>query len=293
MKKSNKFERKEKFSPFSLIIFVSLFVYAFSLIFLLGWAALSSVRDKIDFMLHPLEFPKEVFLSNFTKAFTDLQVTIKGNINVKLPEMFLWTIVYAVGVSIVAQFTRCVSAYICAKFSKYRFTKILYNIVIVVMILPIVGNSAASMAVHRTLGTYDNMLGFIIVSAGFTGQYFLIYYAAFKGVSWSYAEAAFIDGANHYKVFFTIMLPMVKNIMGALFLLEFIGLWNDYLTVVMYLPSYPNVSYGLYIFSGVENSSETTINLAASMLVALPIVVLYIVFNKKLLGNVSVGGLKG
>ncbi len=298
MKENKNYFRKRKLTPLAIVFGLFLLIYTLSLIALLSWGLLSAMRNKLYFQQYPVVAPWDSnFMfepSNFIKAFTDLKVTISGGREVMLPEMFMWTIIYSIGTCCVAQFTRCVSGYICAKFTKYRITKVLYNVVIIVMILPLMGATGSSMNVHRALGIYDNIWGHMLTAAGFTGQWFLIYYAAFKGVSWEYAEAAFIDGANHYLVFFRIMMPMVRNVMGGLFLLEFISLWNSYTNVVMYLPSYPTVSYGLYRFAAVgSNSGETTIKMAASMLVALPIVILYIAFNKKLIGNVSVGGLKG
>ncbi len=296
--KLKKLQENEKYSPFALIVTLLLFVYAFSLIFMLVWAFFSAIKSRSDFFYFPMQIQKKFHFENFTAAFEVLSVSVKYGQTTRqayLFEMFVWTITYSIGTCIVAQITRCVSAYICAKFSKYRFTKWMYNVVIVVMILPIVGNLASSLTVYRSLGVYDNLFLHILCSAGFTGTYFLIYYAAFQNVSWSYAEAAFIDGAGHFRVFFTIMLPMVRNMMGGLFLLEFIGLWNDYTAPMIYLPSYPTVAYGLYRFmnSDLNAASSENVQLAASLLVATPIILLYCIFNKQLIGNISVGGLKG
>lgn len=296
--KESKLIKNEKRTPFAITGAIILGIYSATLLFALFWGVMSSIKDRFDFFDFPLGLPTELHFENFLTVFKKLYVSIQsglGSRRVFVPEMFMWSIIFAVSVSIVAQFSRCCCAYVCAKFRKYRITRIMYNIVIVVMILPIVGNLAATIQTFRMFGIYDNLPMYLITAIGFTGTYFLIYYAAFQGVSWEYAEAAFMDGAGHFTVMFKIMIPMVKNTMGCLFLLEFIGLWNDYNIPMVYLPSYPTIAYGLYTFqfSNISEASSIPVQLAACLVVMFPILILYVAFNKQLIGNISIGGLKG
>lgn len=298
IKSKNSLRKSENKTVFAIVGTTLLSLYSLTLLFALFWATYSSVKDRFDFFFSPLAFPESFHFENFSTVFNKLYISIawgRGSRRVYVPEMFMWSIVYALGTSIVAQFSRCCCAYVCAKFSKYRPARILYNVVIIVMILPIVGNLASTMQVYRKLMIYDNMFVYFLSAVGFTGQYFLIYYAAFKSVSWEYAEAAFIDGAGHFTVMLKIMIPMVKNTMGCLLLLEFIGLWNDYSVPMVYLPSYPTIAYGLYTFqfSNIAEASSIPVQLAGCLVVMLPVLVLYVIFNKQLIGNISIGGLKG
>lgn len=299
MKKEVSFTQKsEKKTVFGIVATTLILTYAMTLIIPLVWALLSSVKGRFDFFDNPLGIPETWKFSNFTAAFEEIHVEIttkQGIRPVYLIEMFWWSIAFAVGSMIVMQLSRCCCAYVCAKFSKYWLPRIIYSVVIIVMILPIVGSLSSSMQVYRALGIYDNMLMWFVASVGFTGSYFLIYYASFKNISWEYAEAAFIDGAGHFTVLFKIMMPMIKTTMFGLMLLEFIGLWNDYSTVMIWLPSYPNIAYGLYRFqfSNSNSASSVPVQLAGCMLVMLPILIIYIIFKDKLIGNLSIGGLKG
>ena len=134
-----------------------------------------------------------------------------------------------------------------------------------------------------------------IMKGGFLGSNFLIFYATFKGISWEYAEAAFIDGASHVRVLFTIMIPLAMTSIAAIFLLGFIGNWNNWNVHVIYLPNYPMISYALYYFQNntINAISNTPCKLAACMIVLAPILVLFLLFRKKLMGNLTIGGLKG
>ena len=119
-------------------------------------------------------------------------------------------------------------------------------------------------------------------------------YGFFKNVSWSYAEAVFIDGGGHYTVFFKIMLPQALGPIATLFIMSFIGNWNDYMSVIMYLPSYQTLASGLYTYRAVQTRSVNFPEYFAGLLVSmLPILLLFSLFSDVIMKNMSVGGLKG
>jgi raffinose/stachyose/melibiose transport system permease protein/N-acetylglucosamine transport system permease protein len=133
------------------------------------------------------------------------------------------------------------------------------------------------------------------MKAGFLGTNFLIFYATFRSISWEYAEAAFIDGASHTGVLLKLMLPLASVTISAVALLSFIEFWNDWRVNVVYLPSYPLISYALYQFQNNPINEISTVprKLAGCMLVIAPIMIMFIAFRNKLMGNITIGGLKG
>ena len=147
----------------------------------------------------------------------------------------------------------------------------------------------------KDLGIYDSQLGLWFMSATFLGIYYLMFYSIFKGLSWEYAEAAFIDGAGHWQILLRIMLPLIKNTFLVIFLLNFIARWNDYQTPWIFLPNTPTAAVGVQFFSvgGEIGMGGVPIKLAASILLMLPVIVLFLIFRKKLVGNLTLGGIKG
>ena len=91
-----------------------------------------------------------------------------------------------------------------------------------------------------------------------------------------------------------IMLPMSKNTLLTVILLNFIGYWNDYQTPLLYIPSHPTLAYGLYLFSNSADNELATIpmKITGCMLMMVPILILFLIFRKRLIGNISIGGLK-
>ena len=296
--KKNRIKKRTLRQIFPLIFFVLLLVYCISLLIPMAWALMSSLKTRLDFRMDPLGFPTSFAWENYVSAFNALYIQVSagaGVRNVYLLEMFGYTLAYAVGATIAATLAHMVMAYICAKYTRFRITKVLYTIVIVTMILPIVGSLPSEMQVVRTLGLYNNILGAWIMKATFLGTHFLIFYATFKGISWEYAEAAFMDGASHARVMFQIMFPLAKTTVSAIALLSFIGFWNDANMSMIYMPDIPTVAYGLFRFqfSTGQESSSITVQLAGCTIVMFPIFVLYMCFKKQLIGNIAIGGIKG
>ena len=165
------------------------------------------------------------------------------------------------------------------------------------MIIPIVGNLPSAMQVNKALGVYDNLFLNIIFSPNgcFYGVNFLLMYGAFKALPWDYAESMFIDGGGHYTVLFKIYFPMILPQFVTLFVLGFMGTWNDYQTNMIWLPSYPNIAYGMYLFN--QRATAFRVSLPQLMsgftLIMIPTAILYISTQKIITSKFMVGGLKG
>lgn len=188
----------------------------------------------------------------------------------------------------------CVTAYCCARFNK-KLSSILYTANIVTMILPIVGSLPAELQMARTLGLYDQIWGLWIMKANFLGTYFLVFHAGFRSLPLTYTEAAEIDGAGSFRIFFRIILPLVKNIFFTVLLVNFIAFWNDYQVPLLYMPRYPTLANGVYMLATTTENNLATVpmRMTGAMLLFLPIFCLFVIFQKRLLGSLTMGGIKG
>ena len=103
-----------------------------------------------------------------------------------------------------------------------------------------------------------------------------------------------MDGAGHLTVLLKIMFPMTVTIFGVLFLTNIITLWADYQTPMVFLPSHPTLAYGVFSFqNSVEAGSSVPIKIASLIAVAIPMFVLFMIFKEKMMGSLTMGGLKG
>lgn len=289
--------RKFNFSTFTIVVFVVLFVYALSLLLLFSWGFLSSLKDQLnDFKYNKLGLPQKWMWDHYTTALYGLKISVTTESGARVffvDEMFINSLIYAIGASLIQTTVTLVMAYLVAKYDNW-FSKIIYGIVIVTMILPIVGSLPSEINVAKKLGFFDSFLGIFIMRSSFLGIYFLVFHSMFRNISKDYDEAARIDGASNLRIMLEINFPLVRNTVITILLLSFIGYWNDFSIPMIYLPTHPTLASGLYWFNQSTSAalSNTPMRLAGCMVVVIPILIIFIVFNNRVMGNITTGGIK-
>lgn len=288
---------KSNFSAFFLIIMIVLIVYTVVLLVPLMWAIITSFKSRADFVENTFGFPKEFFWKNYTNAFEYFFVSIRtafGTREVYLFEMLMYSVGYSVLNALSPLIATLFAAYAVVRFDR-KFNEVIIGIVIVTMCIPIIGSLASSLQLLKTLNLYDTFYGPIISNFSFLGGAFLILRSALKVVPKSFTEAAIIDGASEGRVLFSIVIPMIKTTLLILFLTSFIVRWNDYNTPLMVMPSYPTLAFGLYTYNNSNSSnslSSVPMKITGCMYLMVPMFILFMIFKDKMIGNLSMGGLK-
>ena len=282
------FKRKSP-AEIALHIFVSaiFMVVALSYLYILVWAILAGLRTNTEIVMNPFDLPTTWHWENYLDVFRLLEV----NDNNFLDMLFnsVWFSVIGVFIQV---FTTVTFAYACSKY-KFPGSALPYVIVLVMITLPIYGNGGAVYKLYHSLGLIDNYAQVLASASGFN-MMFLYFMAYYKNLSWTYAEAAMIDGADDFQIYFKVMFPQTKPIFGALFLTNWITNWNTYESALIYLPQLPTLPVGIYQFNTeMIYRARLDILFAACVIISIPAIVLFIVFNKMITTNVSVGGIKG
>lgn len=267
-------------------MFLLFSAFALSYLYIFFWGVMSSLKDHTDIILRPFSLPTEPNWNIFDEVFKSF----------KVEEMNFWQMTFnSFYFSVVPSFFGML---FCSMLSyvttKYKFfgARAYYYLSFVVMLLPIYSSGGAAYKLIYNLGLI-NSYAFVITSFGGIGATYMFFSAFYKNLSWSYAEAAFIDGANDWQVFFKVMLPQSVTMFGALFLLSWIGLWNSYGDQLLYLPKLPTLSVGIYIFDlNMRYYVRRDLLIAACMISCIPILIAFIFFNNTIMSNVSLGGIK-
>ena len=283
---------------FQIVLYVIVAVYCLSMVYVLFFGIINSLKSATDYQwLDPFGFPHAEGggwqFKNYIDVLSEFKVSSMsmGGDEIGLWQMFLNSLLYAVCMALFNMATQIMVAYATAKYD-FKLKPVLYGVAVIVMLLPIIGSLASEVQMANAFNFTNNLLGICLMKCKYAGLYFLVFYATFRGVSWTYAEAAQIDGAGHFKIFIQIMLPLIKSTAFAVFILLFIEFWNDYYTPMIFLPLAPTMSYGLFVFQ-TDNGASVPIQLAACLLTCLPILVLFVAFKDKIMGNVTMGGIKG
>ncbi len=280
---------------FTIVLYALVTIYCLSMLYVLFFGLVNSLKDATDYEWNnPFAFPNSEFgwkFGNYAKVFKDFNVFTVGGKQVYLPSMFLNSLMYAGLMSLFCMATQVITAYAVAKYD-FKGKRLIYGVAIVVMLLPIIGSLASEVQIANFFGFRNNLIGVCIMKCKYPGIYFLVFYATFKSLPWTFAEAAQIDGAGHFRTFIQIMLPLIRSTLFAVFILLFIEHWNDYYTPMVFLPEKPTMSYGLFIFQ-TDNKASTPIQLAACILACVPILIVFAAFKDKIMSNVTMGGIKG
>ena len=282
------FSRK---SPAEIILhcFVSLVfaVVAASYVYIVLWAIIAALKSHTEIVMDPFGLPTQWHWRNFIDVFSLLEVN--GNTFV---DMLFNSCYFSIVSIFLQQFVTVTFSYACTKY-KFPGSDLPYVIILVMMTLPIYGAGGASYKLIRDLGLVDSYWNVIGSAAGMSVN-FLYYRAYFKNLSWTYAEAAQIDGAGHFGIYFRVMLPMAKPIFGALYLTNWLTSWNNYESAMLYLPNLPTLPVGIFQFNQeMIYHARLDILFAACVLVSIPALVLFVAFNKVITTNISLGGIKG
>ena len=233
--------------------------------------------------------PNPPNFGNYLAAFTEW-INIDGK-NSFL--MMLWHSIWrTTSSSFLTWFTTALVCYVLVHY-KSKFTSFLYTLGLFVSMLPLYGGQGAQWRLYHNLHLI-NSPAITVVSITLFGAYFFYMYAFWKGIDHSYAEAASIDGANHYQILFRVMLPQVLPSIIALFIMQFITAWNDYESTAAYMTEYPNLAYGTYAFSVMSSSSGNMPAYFAGVILSLiPVLALFVAFQNTIMEKVYFGGLKG
>lgn len=270
-----------------LIVSVVFAIIALSYVYMFFWAVMSACKTHTEIIMNPFALPKKWHWDHFIEVISSLEVNGHG-----FWEMLFNSCFFSVGGALLQTFVTITFAYCCTMY-KFPGSNLPYTIILVIMTLPIYGAGGATYALYRQLGMVDSYTHIICSAAGMTGS-FLYFRAFFKNMSWTYAEAAAMDGCGPFRLYFKVMLPQAKPIFGALFLTTWLASWNNYESALLYLPNLPTLPVGIYQFNTeMIYRARLDILFAACVLVSIPALVLFTVFNKMITTNVSVGGIKG
>ncbi len=271
-----------------IIVFCIFFVYALVLLYPFFYAFINSLKESsAKYLEDTTNFPSPLYFSNYLKAFEELEVEDNTFL-----EMVFNTIWFAAGCTLCEIFSSSMIAYCVCRY-KFKLRGFFYGLSVFVMIIPIYGALPSSYRIMSLLGLIDSRLYVLSAINGF-GFSFIILYAYYKGVPWSYAEAAFIDGASHYTVFFRIMQPMAMPSVTAIGIMSFVNMWNDYSGPLLFMPSMPTLASGLYLYEiEMQYEANLPVYFAGTLVSIIPVITLFLIFQNTIMSSVYAGGLKG
>lgn len=273
------------------IFFVLFAAYAITLVLPMIWTAYNSLKTMRAYNDDPFFIPKfpEMKWDNYLDIFDE------GRISVSIPfAVFntLWRTIASVSLGMF--FTACTSYVVCKYCNDFKWLKWVYAFVVTIMIIPVLGSTAAAYEInHNILQIANKPWIYWIAWTSGIGFGFLVLYSGWQSLSWSYAEAGFVDGATDFQVFFKIMMPMIKPVMSALFIVNFIEGWSEYMQTILYMDEWPSLGYLVYALQEQAKYFGMPMYFAVIVLSMIPTFIVFVAFQETIMKNITAGGLKG
>jgi len=268
--------------PQKILTYVLLIAFSALWLFPVLWIFLSSFKNNTELYQFPPTFlPQQFTLEHFINAFE------KGNFG----KYFLNSAIVAITSTILLLLINSMAGYALAKFKFKGGTFILLAFISTLMI-PLEVIMIPIFKVLSFLGLYNTLLALIIPPAATpTGVFMLRQYLL--TIPNELLEAARIDGAGEWKIYWRIILPLCQPILAALAIFSFMWRWDDFLWPLIAIsdPSKYTVQLALSNFIGEFNVDWGSL-LAMSVITMIPVLIVFLIFQKHLVNSMATSGMK-
>ena len=280
----------------SLVILIAL---AFLFLFPLYWIVTGSLKTPQAINSpSPDWWPKEFTLRNYETLFSKRTAPLFqiGPITgPTIPGAIRW-LINTVFMSVMAMLLTCLTASLAGyALAKKRFTGrfLIFSLIVAAMALPKQVILIPLIREMSFLKMYDMIWAVILPTVGWPFGVFLMKQFA-ESIPGEMLEAARIDGASELKTFTTVVFPMIKPGVGALAIFTFINSWNDYFLQLIMLTSSNKLTISLGIATmQAENSTDYGLIMAGAALAAVPIIIVFLIFQKYFTKGITMGAVKG
>ena len=246
------------------------------------WVVLSSFKTTKEILASPFSLPAHWNLDNYAHAWTDAGI-----------RQFFVNTVIVVGVALVlVMMLGSMCAYVLARFV-FPGARFIYYLMLAGLTFPVFLAIVPLFFILKNAHLLNTLPGLIMVYVAFALPFTVFFlYAFFKTLPDDVYEAALMDGAGDWRAFFLIMLPMARPGIAAVAIFNFLGLWNQFL-----LPVALNTDPSRYVLTqGMANFASQAgyavdfgALFAAVVITVVPVLIVYVIFQRRLEGTVSQG----
>ena len=276
---------RKKMKPGKLFIYVFLLTGSFVCLFPFYWMFRSSFMDMGQiFVMPPIMIPNPIVATNYPEAL-EVMPYLKYLVNT------LIIVASNLGGSILA-------ASLCAfSFSRLRWPgrDKIFMLILTSLMMPGIVTMIPTFVMWSKLGATNSLIP-LTLPIWFGGNVYNIFLFRqfFLGIPRELDEAAYVDGASFFAVYWKIILPLAKSAMVVVGIFSFLGSWNDFMGPLIYLneESKYTLSLGLQLFQG-SYTAQWHLLMAASILVLMPAIIVFFIGQKHILEGIATTGIKG
>lgn len=275
----NQYKQKSRGSKIAVIAILT--VGGFFMILPFIWMVLSSLKTDAEILkIPPTIWPETFTLDNFTKLFTEMDFAI-----------YLKNTLIIVFFSFFGMFLNAMAGYGFAKF-KFKGKNKLFYLVLATMMIPGQVTMIPVYLLLNAAGLTNTMTG--IVLPGLVGAFGIFLFRQFMStISDDLLEAARLDGASEFYIFWRIIIPISRPVLAVQGILTFIAGWNSFLwpLIIANDEKFYTLSVGLQLLKG-QYGSNYALQMAGATFMVIPIILIFMIFQKYILKGFNVSGMK-
>jgi multiple sugar transport system permease protein len=277
--------KKQRLALTNALIFALLTLGAIIMIVPLIWMVTTSLKTKLEvFEIPPVWIPANPQWGNYVKVWS-MGPLLQG---------FLNSIFISFTVVIIGTITSSLAAYSFAKL-KFPHKETIFLALLGTMMIPFAITLIPTFVLYTKIGWIDTWYPLII--PGLFGNVSMIFFLRqyMAGIPTSLIEAAVIDGAGYFKIYWQVILPLARPAVAAQGILWFMGAWNDYFAPSIYINTPEKLPLQVVIQSfNAYYAIQTDYAgiMAASVLSLIPILLVFTIFQKQIISSVATTGLK-
>lgn len=289
-----KFTSKYNIKVILKYILIYLVLIAVTIAFILPylWLISSSLKtvdgfSSVKFSLLPLDGEGNINIvwSNYANAWKELNI----------PQVFTNTIIICIVNTIANLFFNALAAYAFARM-KFKGRDHIFLFILTSMMVPGCVMLIPNLLIVNQMGIYDSILALILPYLMSVYNIFLLR-QQFLAVEKEIEEAAIVDGAGYFRIFYQICLPIVKPMLIVLGITTFMWNYNNYLWPLIVINSEENytlaISLGALMENGRANPTLYPVMLAGAVMVSAPMIIVFFILQKYIMGNTMAGAVKG
>ncbi len=271
---------------FSLLSQILLAFWALLVIFPFVWMIITSLKTDPEILSSPWSFPAALQWDNFSRAWTQAHIG----------RFFINTMIVLAGSLTGTLLVSAMAAYVLARFVFPGRQLIFYGFLAGLM-FPVFLALVPLYFLVNDLHLLATFQGLILVYIAYSLPFTIFFLTAFfKTLPTELGEAAILDGASQYQIFFQIMLPLARPGLVAMGIFNFLGQWNQFLLPLVLMPSEEKylLSQGLYFLAVQQGYQNDYGALFAAMVISIvPTLIVYVLFQRRLESGLTAGALKG
>lgn len=281
--------RKVKRKTWQTVIwFVVLLIVTAVVLYPLVWLLFSTFKPNSEFGSNMGLIPNDPTIDNYVKV-------LEGIAGVPMWRFYLNSLIIAVGSVIGVLLSSSLAAYAFARI-QFKGLGILFAAMIGTLLLPFHVVIIPQYIIFNRLDMIDTFWPLLLPKFLATEAFFVFLLVQFiRQMPRDMDEAARIDGAGHVRIFWSIILPLIKPALITCSIFAFIWAWNDFLGPLLYLTSPENypLPIALRLYNDQTSVSDYGATVTASFIALIPVLLFFLVFQRFLVDGVATQGLKG